>query len=159
MHGVIRAVAILACLFALAAIVQAQPPVSPRNSYERILVVLPLIGSGTAADPIRPLLIPAPGSTTPNILNLPISTPVAGTGLTAPPVGSTPGGPSYPQNQILGYTWVPSDDGKFALTAPSATPPPPGQAPAHRHSGPPPPTPITTAPRRPTRSPPPTVIG
>ena len=24
--------------------------------------------------------------------------------------------PTAPQNLILGYTWVPSDDGKFALT-------------------------------------------
>ena len=116
MHGATRAAAVLVCLFALAAIVQAQPPVDPRNTYERILVVLPLIGSGTVADPMRPSLIPAPGSGTPNILTLPISTPVTGTGVTAPPVGSVPGGPSYPQNLILGYTWVPSDDGKFALT-------------------------------------------
>jgi hypothetical protein len=49
MLGVIRAVAVLVCLFALVGTVQAQPPVSPRNSYERILVVLPIIGSGTAA--------------------------------------------------------------------------------------------------------------
>jgi len=113
MLGVIRAVAILVCLFALAGTIQAQPPVSPRNSYERILVILPIIGSGTAADPVRPSLIPAPGGATPNILSISVSAPVTGTGVTAPPVG---GGPSYPQNFILGYTWVPSDDGKFALT-------------------------------------------
>jgi hypothetical protein len=108
MLGVIRAVVIVVCLYVIAAPIYGQPPVSPRNSYERILVVLPLIGSGTAADPVRPSLIPAPGSATPNILNI---TPSA-------PVNATPvaGGPSYPQNLILGYTWVPSDDGNFALT-------------------------------------------
>jgi hypothetical protein len=100
--------AVLVCLFALGELAQAQPPVSPRNSYERILVILPIIGSGTAADPMRPSLIPAPGGATPNILNI---TPTA-------PVNATPVAvaPSYPQNLILGYTWVPSDDGKFALT-------------------------------------------
>jgi len=113
MHGAIRAVAILVCLFALVGTVQAQPPVSPRNSYERILVILPIIGSGTAADPLRPSLIPAPGSATPNILNITISAPVTGPGVTVTPVA---GGPTTPQNLILGYTWVPSDDGKFALT-------------------------------------------
>ena len=64
MLGVIRAVVVVVCLYAIAAPVYGQPPVSPRNSYERILVVLPLIGSGTAADPVRPSLIPAPGSAT-----------------------------------------------------------------------------------------------
>jgi hypothetical protein len=57
---------------------------------------------------MRPSLIPAPSSATPNILNI---TPIA-------PANATPAasGPSYPQNLILGYTWTPSDDGKFALT-------------------------------------------
>jgi len=105
MHGVIRAVAVLVCLYTAA---QAQPPVSPRNSYERILVILPIIGSGTAADPMRPSLIPAPGSATPNILNITPITPANPTAVAS--------GPSYPQNLILGYTWAPSDDGKFALT-------------------------------------------
>jgi hypothetical protein len=108
MLGVIRAVAVLVCLFALVGTVQAQPPVSPRNSYERILVILPIIGSGTAADPMRPSLIPPPGGATPNILNI--------TPTTAANPTPVAGGPSYPQNLILGYTWVPSDDGKFALT-------------------------------------------
>jgi hypothetical protein len=75
MLGVIRAAAILVCLYMVAATASAQPPVSPRNSYERILVILPIIGSGTAADPMRPSLIPAPGGATPNILNIAISVP------------------------------------------------------------------------------------
>jgi hypothetical protein len=62
---------------------------------------------------MRPSLIPAPGSATPNILNISISAPVTGTGVPVTPVA---GGPTTPQNLILGYTWVPSDDGKFALT-------------------------------------------
>jgi hypothetical protein len=113
MQGATRAAAVLVCLLSLVGTVLAQPPVSPRNSYERILVVLPLIGSGTAADPIRPSLIPAPGSATPNILNVPISTPVTGTGVTVTPVG---GVPTSTPNLILGYSWVKSDDGNFAIT-------------------------------------------
>jgi hypothetical protein len=95
MLGAARAVAILLCLSALAAILNAQPRVDSRNSYERIFVVLPLIGTGTVEDPIRPSVIPSPQSASP-------------TALSVAPAGS--------QSRILAYTWVPSDDGKFALT-------------------------------------------
>ena len=61
MRGVTRAAAVLACLYSIVGSVQAQQPVSPRNSYERILVILP-VGSGTAADPMRPSLIPHPAA-------------------------------------------------------------------------------------------------
>src|ERR1700691_89328 len=37
----------------------AQRRVDPRNIYHRVIGVLPLIGSGTAADPIRPKYAPA----------------------------------------------------------------------------------------------------
>jgi hypothetical protein len=113
MRGVSRAVAVLVCLFAIVGAVQAQPPVSPRNSYERILVILPIVGSGTAADPLRPSLIPAPGSATPNILNIATSAPTSAQ-VTKKDVTVT--ATTAPQNLILGYTWVPSDDGKFALS-------------------------------------------
>ena len=112
MHGVTRAVAVLVCLCATVGSVQAQQPVSPRNSYERILVILPIVGSGTAADPMRPSLIPAPGSATPNILNISTSAPSSAQ-LTRRDVTAAS---APPPNLILGYTWVPSDDGKFALT-------------------------------------------
>ncbi len=87
MLGVTRAVAILVCLCALVGSVQGQPRVDSRNSYERILVVLPLIGSGTADDPIRPMFTPAPRSIDPSS-----------------------------RTGILGYAFVLSDDGKHALT-------------------------------------------
>jgi hypothetical protein len=116
MHGVTRALAVLVCLCATVGSVQAQQPVSPRNSYERILVILPIVGSGTAADPMRPSLIPVPGSATPNILNISTSAPSSAQ-LTRRDVTASPGPTATaPQNLILGYTWVPSDDGKFALT-------------------------------------------
>jgi hypothetical protein len=117
MRGVTRAVAVLACLYATVGSVQAQQPVSPRNSYERILVILPIVGSGTAADPLRPSLIPPPGSAAPNILNISPSAPSSAQ-VTRRDVTASPGptAPAAPQNLILGYTWVPSDDGKFALT-------------------------------------------
>jgi hypothetical protein len=94
MLGVTRAVAVSVCLYPLAGVVHGQSRVDPRNSYERILMVLPLIGSGTQADPIRPSLIPAPGR---GIRTLQA---VSGS----------------PQSPILGYTFALSDDGKFALT-------------------------------------------
>ena len=94
MHSATRAVAVLVCLFTTVGALIAQPRVDSRNSYERCLVVLPLTGAGTLEDPVRPMFIPAPHSGL-NTLQI-------------------PGTPS--QSPILGYTWVPSDDGKFALT-------------------------------------------
>ena len=87
MLALARAVAMLLCLSALAAVLNAQPRVDSRNSYERILVVLPLVGTGTLEDPIRPMFIAA-----------------------AQAVDSTN------RAGIIGFTYVVSDDGKHALT-------------------------------------------
>jgi hypothetical protein len=70
----------------MAATAIAQPRVSPRNSYERVLAVVPLVGAGTHDDPIRPMFAPAPSA---------VDT-----------VGRT---------GIIAYSYVLSDDGKFAL--------------------------------------------
>ena len=37
-----------------------QHRVDPRNTYERVIMIVPMIGSGTPADPRRPLYAPAP---------------------------------------------------------------------------------------------------
>ena len=52
-------------LLALTAIVYAQHSVDPRNTYHRVIAVVPMIGSGTPADPFRPKYTPAPGSALP----------------------------------------------------------------------------------------------
>lgn len=57
-------------------------------------MVLPLIGTGTLEDPVRPSLIPAPRSAS-RVLQTSVAA---------------------PQSPILGYTFVISDDGKSALT-------------------------------------------
>jgi len=82
----------------------AQHRVDSRNLYERVLAVVPMIGSGTIADPIRPAYAPVPGTS-------PIATPVA------TDVTSTAGSPGLipPRQGILAYSYVTSDDGKFAL--------------------------------------------
>jgi len=51
------AFALLVCLASPAV---AQQRVDPRNSYERVLAVIPLIGTGTTADPMRPDYAPMP---------------------------------------------------------------------------------------------------
>src|SRR5437763_1775649 len=51
---------ILAC-----ACLRAKVPCGPRNTYERVLAVVPWAGSGTHADPKRPLYAPAPAQTNP----------------------------------------------------------------------------------------------
>lgn len=65
----------------------AQQTVDRRNMYERVWAVVPMIGSGTADDPLRPDYIPAP-----------------------PPPGTPPS-----TDGIIGFTMVLSDDGKHAL--------------------------------------------
>jgi hypothetical protein len=53
-------------LLMLAGVVCAQHSVDPRNTYHRVIAVVPMIGSGTAADPRRPQYAPAPGAAAPN---------------------------------------------------------------------------------------------
>ncbi len=39
----------------------AQHKVDPRNAYERLICIVPIIGAGTPLDPRRPLYAPSPG--------------------------------------------------------------------------------------------------
>jgi hypothetical protein len=73
-------------LLALTAIVCAQHRVDPRNTYHRVIAVVPMIGTGTATDPRRPQYAPW--------------------GVSAA-TGTASG--------IIGFTQVPTDDGKFAI--------------------------------------------
>jgi hypothetical protein len=57
---------IAAGLLMLAAAVSAQHRVDPRNTYHRVICVVPLVGAGTAQDPRRPLYAPTPGSASPD---------------------------------------------------------------------------------------------
>ncbi|MEZ5355295.1 MAG: hypothetical protein R2762_21890 [Bryobacteraceae bacterium] len=45
---------------------RAQPAVSPLNWGERVLVVVPMVGSGSGEDPRRPLVMPRPGQALPD---------------------------------------------------------------------------------------------
>lgn len=40
----------------------AQQRVSPKNMYQRVLCVVPMVGSGTPDDPMRPQYAPLPGT-------------------------------------------------------------------------------------------------
>ena len=53
---------LLTGLLMLASVVCAQHSVDPRNTYHRVICVVPMVGSGTAADPRRPQYAPVPGS-------------------------------------------------------------------------------------------------
>ncbi|MDQ6699113.1 MAG: hypothetical protein M3Z36_02880 [Acidobacteriota bacterium] len=48
------------CLAVSLAPLSAQKKVDPRNTYQRLLCVVPMIGSGTKADPRRPEFVPLP---------------------------------------------------------------------------------------------------
>jgi hypothetical protein len=63
----------------------AEPKVDLRSNYERIMVVVPMTGTGSWTDPKRPLFAPA----------------------TLPPPGTRTG--------ILAYSFQSSDDGQLAL--------------------------------------------
>lgn len=69
--------------------------VNARNTYERLLCVVPMVGAGTMSDPRRPLHAP--------LATLMSPAPLAGA------VGSGL------RTGILGYTYQLSDDGKTAL--------------------------------------------
>jgi hypothetical protein len=64
----------------------AQPRVDPRNMYERVMAIVPMVGRGTFDDPKRPMYAPAPSETSPTT-----------------------------RTGILGFNYVASDDGRFAL--------------------------------------------
>jgi hypothetical protein len=82
----IRAAALAVCLSAMAITTYGQPRVDPRNMYERVLAIVPIVGTGLAEDIKRPMYAPTLGEMRPN----------AATG-------------------IIGYTYVESDDHRFAL--------------------------------------------
>ena len=71
-----------------APLAQSQPRVDARNMYERVMAVVPMIGSGTFADPKRPKYAPSPTE-----LQQATTT----------------------RQGILGFTHVMSDDGTLAL--------------------------------------------
>ena len=86
----VRVAEVLMVFFALIAPSPGQQRVDSRNLYERITAILPIGGSGTFADPVRPLYTP-----------LPAALKAAAT--------------SRSRTAILGFTYVLSDDGKHAL--------------------------------------------
>lgn len=86
MRGVARAFAVLSYLSLLTWPIYGQHRVSSRQMYERLLAVVPIVGQGTLEDPKRPMFAPSPKAINP----------AAKTG-------------------IIAYTYVLSDDGKYAL--------------------------------------------
>jgi len=76
----------LLCLSALIVPAQGQQRLHPRQMYERVMVIVPVVGQGTYADPKRPMYAPSPKSISPTS-----------------------------RTGIIAYTYVLSDDGKFAL--------------------------------------------
>ena len=80
--GRIAAVLLLVCLCGLA----QDRRVGSRNQHERIIAIVPFIGSGTMEDPKRPMFTPMPGT-------------VAASSRT----------------DIIAFHFIPSDDGQFAI--------------------------------------------
>lgn len=68
------------------AVFSQQQPVDPTNMYERLFVVVRMVGKGTLVDPRRSMYAPVPTTVNPTL-----------------------------RSGILGYSQVVSDDGNFAL--------------------------------------------
>ena len=84
----LRGACLLCAFFCTIAPVSAQrnTRVNPRNMYERLMTVVPIIGAGTYADPQRPKYAPLPSQAN-----------------------------ATSRTGILGYSYQLSDDGKYAL--------------------------------------------
>jgi len=51
-----------ACVLALSCLASAQRRIDPRNTHERIICIVPVVGAGTRQDPKRPKHAPWPPS-------------------------------------------------------------------------------------------------
>jgi hypothetical protein len=89
-------------LLALLLPLYSQQPVSMRNTHERVVAVVPMIGTGTDADPFRPMFAPLKA-------DMAARSSVKAAAAGKPTVGAKPAG------RIIAYTCKPSDDGRFAL--------------------------------------------
>ena len=84
---------LVAGLLVMAAVVCPQHRVDPKNTYNRVICVVPMVGKGTMDDPRRPLYAPLAS--------------------TQPASQAKPG--AVPRNAILAYSHQVSDDGNYAL--------------------------------------------
>ena len=90
MRRYVRAALLPVSFFALIAPAPGQRRIDSRQLYERTMSIVPMTGTGSFADPVRPLYTP-----------LPAALKAAAT--------------SRSRTAILGFTYVLSDDGKHAL--------------------------------------------
>jgi len=84
------------CLGAPVLEAQGRGIATPHNSFERIVAIVPLIGTGQVGDAIRPMFVPAQGFTQPARAAVDAAKPLIRTG-------------------IISYQWQPTDNGKSAI--------------------------------------------
>ena len=80
----------------------SQQPVSMRNTHERVVAIVPMIGTGTEDDPRRPMFAP-------------LAAEMAAPADDKEALGDKPSVAAKPAGRIIAYTCKPSDDGRFAL--------------------------------------------
>jgi hypothetical protein len=73
-----------------------------RNTHERVVAIVPMIGTGTEDDPRRPMFAP-------------LATEMAASADDKEAVGARPAVGAKRTSRIIAYTSKPSDDGRFAL--------------------------------------------
>jgi hypothetical protein len=79
-----------------------------RNTHERVVAIVPMIGKGTEDDPRRPMFAPLAAEMAPPEDD----TAAVAAKSTAP---GKPGQAAKSTGRIIAYTCKPSDDGRFAL--------------------------------------------
>ena len=79
-------IVILTCLSFASMAWPQHRKVDPRNTYQRIIAIVPMVGTGTAADPKRPMYAPAARTS-----------------------------PTAAASGIIAYSFQVSDDGRYAL--------------------------------------------
>ena len=82
--------------------------VDPQNMYERVIAIVPMVGSGTDSDPRRPMY-----SSLPSAVSAPLT--ASASAITAPVASAPPATPLGGSTGILGYAMVESDDGQSAI--------------------------------------------
>jgi hypothetical protein len=62
MKKVLLLIILLAELFLSTNLLFSQQRVSPKNTYERLIAIVPMVGAGTDEDPRRPMFVPPQGT-------------------------------------------------------------------------------------------------
>jgi hypothetical protein len=101
---------------ALAAVLSAQRRVDPRNTYVRVICVVPLVGEGTKDNPKRPQFVPESAVAAVSATRTSaVKSPSPAAPGDAPNLSYSSQASEASKTEILAFVQQVSDDGKYAL--------------------------------------------